>query len=92
MGWLARAFRLSALTLGRHPYSFLQSPGDVVPMVPNLITRCHPRSLSWAITPSPGPEGEVVAVIGPPSPEADWQKAITMYLLLGTIPDDKTKT
>jgi hypothetical protein len=43
MGSLACALRPSGLTLGRLPYSFPPSPGDVVPMVPNLVS--SPRVL-----------------------------------------------
>jgi hypothetical protein len=38
MGLLARALSPSGLTHGRPPYSSLPSPGDVVPMVPNLVS------------------------------------------------------
>jgi hypothetical protein len=41
MGSLACALRPSGLTLGRPPYSLLPSPGDVVPMVLNLISVIH---------------------------------------------------
>jgi hypothetical protein len=37
MGLLAHALRLSGPTLGSPPCSFLPSPGDLVPMVPNLV-------------------------------------------------------
>jgi hypothetical protein len=43
MGLLTRALRPSGLTHGRLPCSFLPSPGDVVPMVPNLVS--NPRVL-----------------------------------------------
>jgi hypothetical protein len=39
-----------------------------------------------------GLEGEVAVVVRSPSHEADWQKPISKYLRLGTIPDDKTET
>jgi hypothetical protein len=35
---MAHVFRPNGLTLGRPPYSSLPSPGDLVPMVPYLIT------------------------------------------------------
>jgi hypothetical protein len=38
MGLLVRSLRPSGLTHGRPPCSSLSSPGDVVPMVLNLIT------------------------------------------------------
>jgi hypothetical protein len=38
MGPLAHAFKLSGPSLGRPPYSFLLSLGDVVSMVPILVT------------------------------------------------------
>jgi hypothetical protein len=38
MGLLACALRPSGLTKGRPPYFSLPSPGDVVPMVPNLVS------------------------------------------------------
>jgi hypothetical protein len=38
MGLLARALRPSRPTHGRLPCSFLPSPGDVEPMVPNLVS------------------------------------------------------
>jgi hypothetical protein len=38
MGLLARDLRPSGLTHGMPTYSFLSSPGDVVPMVPNLVS------------------------------------------------------
>jgi hypothetical protein len=44
------------------------------------------------IAPSPGPKGEVVAIVGTPSPRTDWQKPIAEYLRLGTIPDNETET
>jgi hypothetical protein len=37
MGLLARALKPSGLTHGRPPGSFLLSPGDVSPMMPDLI-------------------------------------------------------
>jgi hypothetical protein len=43
MGLLARVLSPSGMTHGRHPYSSLLSPGDVVPVVPNLIS--SPRVL-----------------------------------------------
>jgi hypothetical protein len=43
MGLLAHVLRSSGLTHGRPPCSFLPSPRDVVPMVPNLIS--NPRVL-----------------------------------------------
>jgi hypothetical protein len=43
MGLLAHVLRLSGPTHGRSPYSSLLSPGDIVPMVPNLI-RATPHS------------------------------------------------
>jgi hypothetical protein len=43
MGLLAHVLRPSGLTHGRPPCSFLPSPRDVVPMVPNLIS--NPRVL-----------------------------------------------
>jgi hypothetical protein len=43
MGLLARALRPSGLTHDRPPCSSLPSLGDVVPMVPNLIS--SPRVL-----------------------------------------------
>jgi hypothetical protein len=39
MGLLASALRPSGLTLSRPPCSSRQSPGDVVPMVPDLASR-----------------------------------------------------
>jgi hypothetical protein len=44
MSLLAHAVRLSGPTLSRPPFFFLPTPGDVVPMVPN-IDNC-PRVLS----------------------------------------------
>jgi hypothetical protein len=38
MDLLARALRLSGPTHGSPPCSSLLSPGDVVPMIPNLIS------------------------------------------------------
>jgi hypothetical protein len=38
MGALAHAFRPSGPTLGWTPCFFLPSPGDVVPLVPILVT------------------------------------------------------
>jgi hypothetical protein len=37
----------------------------------------NPTALGGPVAPSSGPEGGVVAIIGPPSPEVDWQKPIT---------------
>jgi hypothetical protein len=42
MDLLAHSLRPSGPTHGRPPCSFLLSPGDVVPMVPNLV-RCPLR-------------------------------------------------
>jgi hypothetical protein len=67
-------------------------PGTPSEKRPGTDTRSQPDTSVKPIAPSLGPEGEVVAVVGPPSPEADWQKLITEYLRLGTIPDDETKT
>jgi hypothetical protein len=39
MGLLARVLGPSGPTHGRLPCSFLLSPGDVVPMIPNLVSR-----------------------------------------------------
>jgi hypothetical protein len=36
------------------------------------VSEASPRALAGPIEQSPGPEGEVAAVVGPPSPEADW--------------------
>jgi hypothetical protein len=33
-----------------------------------------------------------VAIIEPPSPDADWQRSFSKYLQLETIPDDKIET
>jgi hypothetical protein len=38
MGLLAHAVRPSEPTLGRPPFFFLPTPGDVVPMVPNIVS------------------------------------------------------
>jgi hypothetical protein len=38
MSLMSRALRPSGLTLGRPPCSFCLSPGDVVPMIPDLIS------------------------------------------------------
>jgi hypothetical protein len=38
MGLLAHALRPSGPTHGRPPYSVRLSPGNVVPMVPDLVT------------------------------------------------------
>jgi hypothetical protein len=38
MGLLAHALRPSGPTLGRPPYSSRLCPGDVVPMIPDLVT------------------------------------------------------
>jgi hypothetical protein len=38
MGLLAHVFWLSGLTLGSPPCSFLPCPGDVVPIVPIVVT------------------------------------------------------
>jgi hypothetical protein len=38
MGLLTRVLRSSGPTHGRPPFPFLLSPGDVVPMIPNLVT------------------------------------------------------
>jgi hypothetical protein len=38
MGLLTRVLRLSGLTHGRPPCSFLPSSGDMVPLVPNLVS------------------------------------------------------
>jgi hypothetical protein len=36
------------------------------------VSEAIPRNSAWPIEPSPGPKGEVVDVVGPPSPKADW--------------------
>jgi hypothetical protein len=61
MGPLARAFRPSGLTLGWPPFSFLPSLGDVVPLVPILIS--SPRVLgkrAWIILTRSSCFGKVV--------------------------------
>jgi hypothetical protein len=45
-----------------------------------LALDADPGALTKPITPSLGLEGEAVAVFGPPSPKADWQKPITQYI------------
>jgi hypothetical protein len=57
-----------------------------------LTLDANPGASAGPIAPSPGPEGEGTTIVGPPSPEVDWQKPITEYLQLGTIPDDETET
>jgi hypothetical protein len=47
MAHLARVHRLSGPTHGRPPCSFPPSPGDVVPMVPDLVTPA--RAHVWKI-------------------------------------------
>jgi hypothetical protein len=43
MGHLAHVLRLSGSTHGGPPVPFLPSPGDVVPMVPDLVINRHER-------------------------------------------------
>jgi hypothetical protein len=62
MGHLARILRPSGLTHGRLPYSSLPSPGDLVPMVLNLVIvhLQYQTARRWAITSEEGPElGEI---------------------------------
>jgi hypothetical protein len=59
---------------------------------PTSTSGANPGASAGPIAPSPGPEGEVAAVVGPPCLEVDWQRPITKYLRLGTIPDNETKT
>jgi hypothetical protein len=56
------------------------------------VLEASPGALTGLVEQSPGPEGKVAAVIGPPSPKADWRKSISEYLQLGTIPDDEIET
>jgi hypothetical protein len=71
MGHLARAFWPSGPTLGKPPYSFLLSPGDVVPMEPILITALSHRAAVGGGT-----------FLGVPKPRA-W---IFYGLLTGWVP------
>jgi hypothetical protein len=64
-------------------------PGEDVP-VP--MSKADPGPSVGLIKLSPGPEGEVAAIIRLPSPTTDWRRPISKYLHLGTIPDDETKT
>jgi hypothetical protein len=41
---------------------------------------------------NPGLAEELVAIVGPPSHEVDWQKPIAEYLQVGAILDDEIKT
>jgi hypothetical protein len=62
MGHLAWILRPSGPTHGRPPYSSLLSPGDLVPMVLNLIIvhLQYQTARRWAITSEEGPElGEI---------------------------------
>jgi hypothetical protein len=57
---------------------------------PASISEASLGASAGPTTPIPGPEGDVAAIIGPPSPKADWKKPIAEYLRLGIIPDDET--
>jgi hypothetical protein len=83
--------RLPESSLGKG--SSIPAPG-VPPRQNNLapISEVEPGASAGPIAPSPGPEGEVAAIVGSPSPKADWRKPIVEYLWLGTIPDDEIKT
>jgi hypothetical protein len=50
MGLLAHVLRLSGPTHGRPPCSFLPSLGDMVPVVPNLVS--SPECLASKLNPS----------------------------------------
>jgi hypothetical protein len=78
--------------VGRDPYQ--HPPPPPPPWEDGLAPTLGDSSKDSArnITPGLGQAEELVAVIGPPSPETDWRKPITDYLQLGMIQDDETET
>jgi hypothetical protein len=58
MGLLARILGSSGLTHGRAPYSFHLSPGDLVPMEPNLISDYHQEEYNQKINNNSPLEGD----------------------------------
>jgi hypothetical protein len=59
---------------------------------PALTSELNPGASTGHIKPNKEPEGEIGVVARPPDPDVDWQKLISKYLQLGTIPNDETKT
>jgi hypothetical protein len=54
--------------------------------------KANPRTSVGPVGQDQEPEMEMVAIIGPPSPDVDWRRPIYEYLQLGTILDDETET
>jgi hypothetical protein len=86
---------VSALTLGTSP-----GEGSSVPVLQTPLgkghtaptSQAHPGTLGRQIGQDREPGGEIAAIVGPPSTDADWQKPIPEYLRRGTIHDDETET
>jgi hypothetical protein len=57
-----------------------------------LVSEATSRASARPSEPNSGLRQEIAAVVRPPSPEADWQKPISGYLWLGTIPNNEIKT
>jgi hypothetical protein len=57
-----------------------------------LTFEVNPGTSTGHIKPNLEWEGEIIAVVSLSDPDADWQKPISEYLRLGTIPDDETET
>jgi hypothetical protein len=93
------SIRLEENTLARLPEGFPKEgesvsipgtpPGEGSPMP---ISGANLRASAKPITADPGRAGELVAIVEPPSPEADWRKPIAEYLHLGMLPDEETET
>jgi hypothetical protein len=56
------------------------------------ISGAIPGVPAGLIMPDPGLAEELVAIVGPPSHEVDWQKPIAEYLQVGAILDDEIET
>jgi hypothetical protein len=59
---------------------------------PIQTSELNPGVLAGPIEPNLEAEGEIAAIDRPPNPEADQQKPISEYLMLGMIPNDETET
>jgi hypothetical protein len=59
---------------------------------PTLISEANPGASAGPTGLNRKLRGEIAVVVRPPNPDVEWQKLISKYLRLGTIPDDKTET
>jgi hypothetical protein len=74
--------------------------GSPTPMLGTLLgegglapaLEANPETSAGPIGQDQEPGVEIASITGSPSPDADWQKAISEYLRLKTILDDEIKT